>query len=305
MKSLFLVIALLLTSFLLHAKNIFYTKDTTTEKTTLTLQAGKTVLLTLDEDIDASTVMVTNNIDFIARSDLKLNGMILIRQNAIAEGVVIRMDNDLEGRVTAVTISLHWVQAVDTKAIAISGKKEIIRFVYDENGKGIIKKGSQNFSASVIEEEEIEVDAPVKSKIEPIVKPIKKEEVKEVPVEKIPTDTLQKKVISRFTPIRLSTTKYYQSGDLAIGKTVALRSLEALKSEESGALIKFSASAQAEVTEIIEGAFGKEITLRVSSVQATNGQNIPLQGDYIFEEKDFLTLQEISAKVAQDVVLNH
>ncbi len=275
------------------------------------LKTGQLVPLTLDEDISAESILPNNTIDFVARTSVKINGIVVIEKGAIAEGSVVRTENDLDGRINAVTITLNWVQAVDSKTIGLTSRKETFRFIYDENTKAIIKKGI-NLSASVSEDILISaetsqvqnnineiVSAPILAKPKPV--------IDTVAISKPIVDSAQTEVpslLEKGTPIRLSTSHKYQADQFFVGKSIPLRCLKTVKSKDGKTVfIAFEAIAFAEVAEIIESAFGQEILLKVQYIQANNGKTIPLRSEVYLSVKDFDVLQEINAQVAKDIEL--
>jgi hypothetical protein len=275
------------------------------------LKTGQLVPLTLDEDISAEAILPNNTIDFVARTNVKINGIIVIEKGAIAEGSVVRTENDLDGRINAVTVTLNWVQAVDSKTISLTSRKETFRFLYDESNKAIIKKGI-HLSANVNEDILIAVENnqilnTIVETIEPIIAVKPKPIIDTVVFTKVKVDTIQTETLSileKGTPIRLSTALKYEVNQFFVGKSIPLRCLKTVKSKDGKInFIDFGATAFAEVVEIIDSAFGQEVFLKVQSIQSNSGKTIALRGEIYLDVKDFNVLQEINVQVAADMEL--
>lgn len=86
----------------------------------ITLRAGTAVSLTLNEEFSAEDVSVGNAIDFMVRSDVTVNGQVLIAAGAIAEGWVKKVVSACDGGCngcSTITITVESVQAVDGQRI--------------------------------------------------------------------------------------------------------------------------------------------------------------------------------------------
>ncbi|MEY4904357.1 MAG: hypothetical protein RLZZ292_2172 [Bacteroidota bacterium] len=252
----------------------------------LELKEGTTIFLTLDEVLEVATLTPGNSLDFVVRSAVVEKGVTLIEKGAIAEGTILRLEQDLEGHITAAVLAVTSVQAADSKVIDVLGRKETVRFVYDAEGKTHPIPKGVNLSAVVLKSVEMFFKAP---------KAIEKE------VAATLLSPLPAKEELSGDSIRLSTTTSYQASDFFVGKAIPLRCTQTIKTELGEKIIEFGAVGLAEVREVNKGAFGTEITLQLKSVRATDGQQIALHGNLILAEKDFLLLQELSGVTAKAI----
>lgn len=86
----------------------------------VTLRAGTAVSLTLNEEFSAEDVSVGNAIDFMVRSNVTVNGQVVIAAGAIAEGWVKKVVSACDGGCngcSTITITVESVQAVDGQRI--------------------------------------------------------------------------------------------------------------------------------------------------------------------------------------------
>lgn len=83
----------------------------------LNLKAGTIVSLQLNEEVDIEEMQVGNTLDFLVRSDVRVNGKVVIATGTIAEGWVKRIWTSCEGRCTKITITVENVQTVDGQRI--------------------------------------------------------------------------------------------------------------------------------------------------------------------------------------------
>jgi hypothetical protein len=99
--------------------NLHFTDPVETEMTTLF--AGTPIYLSLNQKVNSEEVEVGHTIDFLVRSDVTVNGNVLISTGTIAEGwvksVTKRCDGRCNRRCAEVTITVESVQAVDGQRI--------------------------------------------------------------------------------------------------------------------------------------------------------------------------------------------
>ena len=88
------------------------------------LRAGTAVSLTLNEEFSADEVAVGNSIDFMVRSNVTVNGKVVIAAGSIAEGWVKKVRSKCDSKCkcsdnqcSTITITVESVQAVDGQRI--------------------------------------------------------------------------------------------------------------------------------------------------------------------------------------------
>lgn len=82
-----------------------------------TLTAGSVVSLTLNEEVSSDEIQVGNSLDFFVRSNVTVNGKVVISAGSIAEGWVKKVTRGCDGRCANITITVENVQTVDGQRI--------------------------------------------------------------------------------------------------------------------------------------------------------------------------------------------
>lgn len=90
------------------------------------LRAGTVVSLTTNEEIQFDEVQVGNTLDFFVRSNVVVNGSIVIASGAIAEGWVKNITTSCGGHCSKITITAESVQTVDGQRIFVRSIPYII-----------------------------------------------------------------------------------------------------------------------------------------------------------------------------------
>ena len=96
----------------------------------ITLRAGTAVSLTLNETFNAEDVSVGNAIDFMVRSNVTVNGKVVIAAGAIAEGWVKDVKGACDGTCkgcATITITVESVQTVDGQRIYLRSIPHVIK----------------------------------------------------------------------------------------------------------------------------------------------------------------------------------
>ncbi len=88
-----------------------------TNPTPVLVKAGTIVSLRLNEEVQIEEVQVGNTLDFLVRSNVTVNGKVVIATGTIAEGWVKKVWTSCEGRCTKITITVENVQTVDGQRI--------------------------------------------------------------------------------------------------------------------------------------------------------------------------------------------
>ncbi|MBK8968449.1 MAG: hypothetical protein R3D58_03900 [Saprospiraceae bacterium] len=83
----------------------------------VTLFAGTQVFVTLNEMFNAEEVSVGNSIDFMVRSNVTVNGKVLIAAGATATGWVKSVKKACDGKCAEITITVESAQAVDGQTV--------------------------------------------------------------------------------------------------------------------------------------------------------------------------------------------
>lgn len=83
----------------------------------ITLPAGTQVSLTLNETIDAESVAIGNALDFTVRSNVTVNGKVVIAAGSIATGWVKNVKKACNGKCAEITITVESAQAVDGQTV--------------------------------------------------------------------------------------------------------------------------------------------------------------------------------------------
>ena len=87
----------------------------------VTLRAGTAVSLALNENVDADRVEIGNTVEFLVKSNVTVNGQVLIAAGSIAEGMVKDVTKSCakckKDRCSKLVIAVETVQAVDGQNI--------------------------------------------------------------------------------------------------------------------------------------------------------------------------------------------
>lgn len=128
----------------------------------VTLRSGTVVSLTLNEEISTDEVYVGNSIDFTVRSNVTVNGQVLIAAGTIAEGQVTKVKRACNGQCPEITIVVDNVQAVDGQRIFLRSRPHILKAKccnkcgHDDDEPATLQIGT-NLSANVLND--VDIDA--------------------------------------------------------------------------------------------------------------------------------------------------
>ena len=92
----------------------------------ITLPAGTVVNVSLNEAIDAESVSVGNALDFFVRSNVTVNGSVLIAAGATATGWVKNIKKSSNGKSFEITITVENAQAVDGQMVNLRSIPHVI-----------------------------------------------------------------------------------------------------------------------------------------------------------------------------------
>ena len=81
------------------------------------LSAGTIVSLSLNEEVSSDEIQVGNSLDFMVRSNVTVNGQVVISSGSIAEGWVKKVTRGCNGKCANITITVENVQTVDGQRI--------------------------------------------------------------------------------------------------------------------------------------------------------------------------------------------
>ena len=93
----------------------------------VTLRAGTIVSVELVEELDPRDLAAGNAIDLMVRSNVMVNGKVVIASGAIAEGIVKKVNRGCKGDCMEVTITVENVQAVDGQRIYLRSVPHIMK----------------------------------------------------------------------------------------------------------------------------------------------------------------------------------
>lgn len=116
-RSLFLATALLLTTATTCAAAPGMEMGSPAPYQLLTLTAGTQVSVLLNEAIDAESVAIGNSLDFTVRSNVVVNGKVVIAAGATATGWVKNVKRACGGKCAEITITVESAQAVDGQTV--------------------------------------------------------------------------------------------------------------------------------------------------------------------------------------------
>lgn len=120
----------------------------------VTLTAGTTVSFTLNEDLDPTTLSAGNAIDFMVRSNVTVNGKVVIAAGAIAEGWVKKVTSGCNGQCSLITVTVENVQTVDGQRINLRSIPHTFKAPCCDNTQGTMSIGT-NLSARVLNDVKI------------------------------------------------------------------------------------------------------------------------------------------------------
>jgi hypothetical protein len=118
------------------------------------LRAGNAVSLELAQEVEVSSVYTGNTIDFIVRSNVTVNGLVVIAAGSIAEGRVAKVEKSCDGKCYAITIVVNNVQAVDGQRVNLRSTPHIMKSTCCD-GPGVLSIGTP-LSATVLNDIKIE-----------------------------------------------------------------------------------------------------------------------------------------------------
>lgn len=102
------------------------------EQGLITLRAGTVVSLTLNEPVNSEELQVGNALDFLVRSNVTVNGKVVIAAGSIAEGWVKKVDkhcnycDKCDNPCSKIIISVENVQSVDGQRVYLRSIPHII-----------------------------------------------------------------------------------------------------------------------------------------------------------------------------------
>jgi hypothetical protein len=88
----------------------------------VTLRAGTPISLTLNQTVNSHEVQIGNTVEFMVRSNVTVNGQVVIAAGSIAEGMVKNVinpcpDNDCQAKCAKLEIVVETAQAVDGQRV--------------------------------------------------------------------------------------------------------------------------------------------------------------------------------------------
>ena len=93
----------------------------------ITLTAGTQVNVMLNEAIDGESVAIGNALDFTVRSNVTVNGKVLIAAGATATGWVKNVKKACGGKCAEITITVESATAVDGQTVNLRSIPHIVR----------------------------------------------------------------------------------------------------------------------------------------------------------------------------------
>lgn len=93
----------------------------------ITLTAGTQVNVMLNEMTDSESVAVGNALDFTVRSNVVVNGKVLIAAGATATGWVKNIKKGCSGKCSEITITVESATAVDGQTVNLRSIPHIVR----------------------------------------------------------------------------------------------------------------------------------------------------------------------------------
>lgn len=93
----------------------------------ITLTAGTQVNLMLNEAIDGESVAVGNAIDFTVRSNVMVNGKVVIAAGSTATGWIKNVKKSCNGKCAEITITVESATAVDGQTVNLRSIPHIVK----------------------------------------------------------------------------------------------------------------------------------------------------------------------------------
>jgi len=93
----------------------------------ITLTAGTQVSLMLNEAIEGESVAVGNAIDFTVRSNVMVNGKVVIAAGSTATGWIKNVKKACSGKCAEITISVESATAVDGQTVNLRSIPHIVK----------------------------------------------------------------------------------------------------------------------------------------------------------------------------------
>ena len=93
----------------------------------ITLTAGTQVNVMLNEAVDGETVAVGNALDFTVRSNVTVNGKVVIAAGSTATGWVKNVKKACGGKCAEITITVESATAVDGQTVNLRSIPHIVR----------------------------------------------------------------------------------------------------------------------------------------------------------------------------------
>jgi hypothetical protein len=118
------------------------------------LRAGTSVSLELAQEVEVSSVYTGNTLDFMVRSNVTVNGVVVIVAGSIAEGRVAKVEKSCDGKCYAITIIVSNVQAVDGQRVNLRSTPHIMKSTCCD-GPGVLSIGTA-MSSTVLNDIKIE-----------------------------------------------------------------------------------------------------------------------------------------------------
>lgn len=84
---------------------------------TITLRAGTIVSLEVRDELTSENLEIGNVVELMVRSNVTVNGQVIIAAGALAEGEVTRVTKDCRGCQQSIQITVRNVQAVDGQRV--------------------------------------------------------------------------------------------------------------------------------------------------------------------------------------------
>ncbi len=112
---------------MLTVANTTFATNPTLDDALITLPAGTVVSLQLNEEVNSDDFFVGNTIDFMVRSNVTVNGQVLIAAGTFAEGTITSVKNSCKGQCPEITISVENVQAVDGQRVNLNSKPHKVK----------------------------------------------------------------------------------------------------------------------------------------------------------------------------------
>lgn len=127
----------------------------------VTLRAGTPVSLQLNEEISSSNLEIGNTVEFTVRTNVTVNGKVLIATGTIAEGYVKNViktcgNHKCKGVCAEIVITVESVQAVDGSRVYLNGKPHKMKGNCCCKGKAAIVNYGTTLRANVLNDAKID-----------------------------------------------------------------------------------------------------------------------------------------------------